>query len=80
MVGSAILTAAFFVYPIEENQHPGRWSDAPVYPLTMLLEPGYAPLAAGEFGDDTSIDISTLVGAPADEAGTPPHTAAKAVP
>lgn len=80
MVGSAILTAAFFVHPIEENQHSGRWCDAPVYPLTMLLEPGYAPFTAGKLRNDASIDISALVGAPADEAGAPLYPFGIAIP
>lgn len=52
----------------------------PDHQCTLLFEPGYTPFAAGEFGDDTGIDVAALVGTPANKAGTPFHTLRKSVP
>ena len=77
MIGISILS--IFIIPVEEDNHTGCWRNAVVRPCTLLFEPGYTPFTAGEFGDDTGVDIAALVSAPADEAGAPFNTASESV-
>ena len=47
--------------------------------LTIIYQPLDAVHATCEFGNNAVLDIAALVGAPAHKAGTPFHTALKAV-
>ena len=81
MIGFAVLRAgAALVVPIEEDNHAGRGLHGVIRPLPTLPEPLDTVDTAGELGNDTGVDIAAFVRTPADEAGTPLHTAAKAVP
>ena len=81
MIGFAVLrTGAALVIPIEEDNHTGCRFDIIIRPLPTLPEPLDTVDTAGELGNDTGVDIAAFICAPADEAGTPLHTAAKAVP
>lgn len=81
MVGLTILRAgAALVVPIEEDNHAGNRLGGAIQPLSTLLKPLHAISATGKFRADTRVDIAALVGAPADKAGTPFHTASKSIP
>lgn len=81
MIGLAVLRAgAALVIPIEEDNHTGRRFDIIIRPLPTLPEPLDAVDTACELRNDTGVDIAAFICTPADEAGTPLHTAAKAVP
>ena len=81
MVGLTVLRAgAALVVPIEEDNHAGRGLHGVIRPLPTLPEPLDTVDTAGELGNDTGVDITAFVRAPADEAGAPLHTAAEAVP
>ena len=68
------------VVPIEEDDHSGGRLVGAVHPLPTLLKPPHAISATGKFRADTRVDIAALVGAPADKASTPFHTASEAIP
>lgn len=68
-----------FIVPIEEDDHARCGFCGVVGPLASLLEPADTVGTAGEFGDHAGIDVTALVGTPADKAGTPFNTALKAV-
>lgn len=53
---------------------------ASVFPLSVTLKPICTVHAACEFWDNPAFDITTLVGTPRYEAGTPFHTPIKAIP
>ena len=74
MVSAAVQSAAFFVIPVEEDNHAGSRSDVAARPLIVLLEPVDTPFTSGEFGNDTGLNIAALVGTPTHKAGTPIHT------
>ena len=81
MIGLAVLrTRAAPVIPIEKDNHAGRGLHGVIRPLPTHPEPLDAVDASGELGNDTGVDIAAFVCAPADEAGTPLHAAAEAVP
>lgn len=81
MIGFAVLRAgATLVIPIEEDNHTGCRFDIIIRPLPTLPEPLDTVDTTRELRNDTSVDIAAFVRAPADEAGTPLHTAAEAVP
>ena len=81
MIGLAVLrTGAAPVIPIEKDNHAGRGLHRVICPLPTFPEPLYTVDTSGELGNDTGVDIAAFVCAPADEAGAPLHTAAKAVP
>lgn len=81
MVGLTVLRAgAALVVPIEEDNHAGRGLRGVIRPLPTLPEPLDTVDTACELRNDTGVDIAAFICAPADEAGTPLHTAAKAVP
>ena len=62
--------------PVEEDDHTGCRFNGIIRPLATLLKPVGTIDTTGKFGDHTGINITTLVGAPGHEAGTPFHTAA----
>lgn len=72
---SVLGTGAALVVPIEEDNHAGNRLGGAIQPLSTLLKPLHAISATGKFRADTRVDIAALVGAPADKAGTPFHTA-----
>ena len=81
MVSLPILGAgAALVVPVEEDNHAGNRLGGAVQPLPTLLKPLHAVSATGKFRADTGVDITALVGTPADKAGAPLHTAAESVP
>ena len=81
MIGLTVLRArAALIIPIEEDNHAGRGLYGVIRPLPTLPEPLDTVDTACELGNDTGVDIAAFVCAPADEAGTPLHTAAEAVP
>ena len=81
MIGLTVLRArAALIIPIEEDDHAGRGLHGVIRPLPTLPEPLDTVDTACKLGNDTGVDIAAFVCAPADEAGTPLHTAAKAVP
>lgn len=81
MIGLTVLRAgAALVVPIEEDNHAGRGLHGVIRPLSTLLEPLDTIDTSCELRNDTDIDVSAFICAPTDEAGTPLHTAAKAVP
>lgn len=65
--------------PVEENNHSRFRGDSPVCPLVSGFEPLHTGTASGKLWND-SIQITTFVGAPADETGTPFYTFRKSVP
>ena len=65
--------------PVEENDHSRFRCDAPVCPLVSGFEPLHTGTASSKLWDDC-IQITTFVGAPADETGTPFHMLREAVP
>lgn len=81
MIGLTVLWAgAALVIPIKEDDHAGRGLHRVICPLPTLPEPLDAVDTSGELGNDTGVDIAAFVRTPADEAGTPLHAAAEAVP
>lgn len=81
MIGLTVLRArAALIIPIEEDDHAGRGLHGVIRPLPTLPEPLDAVDTACELRNDTGVDIAAFICTPADEAGTPLHTAAKAVP
>ena len=82
MVGLSVLGARGTVrgIPIKENNHARCRLNAVVRPLSTIFEPLDTVYTACEFWNDAVFDIAALVGAPAHKAGTPFHTALKAVP
>lgn len=81
MIGLAVLRAgAALVIPIEEDNHTGCRFDIIIRPLPTLPEPLDTVDTTCELRNDTGVDIAAFICTPADEAGTPLHTAAKAVP
>ena len=81
MVGLTVLRAgATLVVPIEEDNHSGRGLHGVIRPLPTLPELLDTVDTACELRNDTGVDIAAFICTPADEAGTPLHTAAKAVP
>lgn len=81
MIGLTVLRArAALIIPVEEDDHAGRGLHRVICPLPTLPEPLDTVDTACELRNDTGVDIAAFICAPADEAGTPLHTAAKAVP
>lgn len=81
MIGLTVLRArAALIIPVEEDDHAGRGFHRVICPLPTLPEPLDAVDTACELRNDTGVDIAAFICTPADEAGTPLHTAAKAVP
>lgn len=81
MIGLAVLRAgAALVIPIEEDNHTGCRFDIIIRPLPTRPEPLDTVDTTCELRNDTGVDIAAFICTPADEAGTPLHTAAKAVP
>lgn len=81
MIGLTVLWAgAALVVPIEEDDHAGRGLHGVIRPLSTLPEPLDTVDTSCELRNDADIDVSTFVRTPADEAGTPLHAAAEAVP
>lgn len=81
MIGLTVLRAgAALVIPIEEDNHTGCRFDIIIRPLPTLPEPLDTVDTTCELRNDTGVDIAAFICTPADEAGTPLHTAAKAVP
>ena len=81
MIGLTVLRArAALVIPIEEDNHTGCRFDIIIRPLPTLPELLDTVDTACELRNDTGVDIAAFICTPADEAGTPLHTAAKAVP
>lgn len=81
MVGLTVLQAGVaLVVPIEEDDHAGRGLHGVIRPLPTLPELLDTVDTACELRNDTGVDIAAFICTPADEAGTPLHTAAKAVP
>ena len=65
--------------PVEENNHSRFRGGSPVCPLVSGFEPLHTGTASGKFRNER-IQITTFVGAPADETGTPFYTFRKSVP
>lgn len=81
MIGLTVLRAgATLVIPIEEDNHARRGLHGIIRPLASIPEPLDAVDTAGELRNDADIDVSAFICAPTDEAGTPLHAAAEAVP
>ena len=81
MICRSVLRArAALIIPIEEDNHARRGLHGIIRPLASIPEPLDAVDTSCELRNDADIDVSTFICAPADEAGTPLHTAAKAVP
>lgn len=81
MIGLTVLWAgAALIIPIEEDDHAGRGLHGVIRPLPTLPEPLDTIDTSCELRNDADIDVSAFICTPADEAGTPLHTAAKAVP
>ena len=81
MIGLTVLWAgAALVVPIEEDNHAGRGLHGVIRPLPTLPEPLDTVDTARELRNNAGVDIAALISTPADEAGAPLHTAAKAVP
>ena len=71
MVSTAVQAAAFFILPVEEDNHAGGGGDVSACPLIVLSEPVDSPFTSEEFGNDTGLDIAALVGTPTHKAGAP---------
>lgn len=65
--------------PVEENNHSRFRGDSPFCPLVSGFEPMHTGTASSKLWNDR-IQITTFVGAPADEAGAPFHMLREAVP
>ena len=65
--------------PVEENNHSRFRGGSPVCPLVSGFEPLHTGTASGKLWNER-IQITTFVGAPADETGTPFYTFRKSVP
>ena len=81
VVGEAVLRPrGASAVPVEEDDVTGAGLIAGILPQPPLLEPLNGSLRAGKLGDYTGVDVTALVGAPADKAGAPFHPAVEAVP
>ena len=60
----AHVVPAAVAVPVKEDNVSGPWLVLPASPLTFLLEPAYSISNEGEFGNDTCLYISALIGAP----------------
>lgn len=65
--------------PVEENDHSRIRGNASVCPLISGSEPLHTSAASSKLWNDR-IQITTFVGAPADETGTPFYSLRKSVP
>ena len=65
--------------PVEEDNHSRFRGDSPFCPLVSGFEPMHTGTASSKLWNDR-IQITTFVGAPADEAGAPFHMLREAVP
>lgn len=74
MVGNAV------ILPIEEDDVVRLRGVAAILPAASVLEPLHSGRAVRELGDGSRLDVATLVGAPAHEAGAPFDAAPEAVP
>ena len=62
MIGLTVLQAGVaLVVPIEEDDHAGRGLHGVIRPLPTLPEPLDAVDTSGELGNDTGVDIATIV-------------------
>ena len=77
MVRLSILAGV--IVPIKEDDHARCRFSGIAGPLASLLELVDTVGTAGEFGYHAGIDVTALVGTPADKAATPFNTALKAV-
>lgn len=66
--------------PNEKDDVTGSWLVAVVLPKSAISEPFDTPNTACKFWDNVCFDISALISAPRNEAGTPFYTRVKAVP
>ena len=81
MIGFSILrTGATLVIPIEEDNHAGCRFDIVIGPLTAILEPVDTVDTACVFGNNASLDIPALIGAPRYKAGAPFYARSETVP
>ena len=81
MIGFAVLWAGTaLVIPIEEDNHTRSRFDIIICPLASILEPVDTVDTACIFGNNTSLDIPALIGAPRYKAGAPLNTRAETVP
>ena len=71
---------AAFVIPIEEDDHTWCRFDIVICPLASILEPVDTVDTACIFGNNTSLDIPALIGAPRYKAGAPLNARAETVP
>lgn len=78
MVCTSVL--AVFIIPIKEDNVSRLRFIISSLPLTITLEPAYTVHTAGEFWNQTAVDIPALVGTPGHKAGAPLYSAVKAVP
>lgn len=67
------------VVPVKKDNVTWLRLNAPVFPLAALNEPVHAFDTGGKLGNTTGFDISALVRAPADVAGTPFYAASKSI-
>ena len=81
MIGFAVLRArAPLIIPIEEDNHTGSRFNVVVGPLASILEPVDAVDAASILRNDASLNITTLIRAPAHKASASFNAAAEPVP
>ena len=80
VIGLPVLRAGVsLVIPVKEDNHSGDRLGRTVHPLSTVFEPLDTIDAACKLGNNSGIDIAALVGAPRYKAGTPFHTASKAI-
>ena len=78
MVGRTVLAA---IIPIEKDNVAGARFIAVVLPQSALLEPRHTLRCTGrKLRNDARLDITALVGTPANKAGAPFYSAVKTVP
>ena len=77
---NAYMVGFSVAFPIKKDNIACRRLIASVFPLSVTLKPICTVHAACEFWDNPAFDITTLVGTPRYEAGTPFHTPIKAIP
>ena len=64
MVSTTIQTAAFFIFPVEEDNVARARLVTVILPERTFLEPAYAICTTGKFRDDAALDIATFICTP----------------